>query len=93
MEIIRYEQAYENFQKDNVSKSQKRQQEIADALEEIQTSDFTCLSAADVNYLASKANITPNEARELNMKHTGVNALDMLNTFIDDETDSIFDFY
>lgn len=73
--------------------SEKRQQEIDETIKEIKNSCFDMYNAADINALAEKAGITPNECRYMNMEHQGLSTLDLLHTFEGDDTDSVIDFY
>jgi len=62
-------------------------------LQEVKESDFSVLNHADVQHYANELNMTPNQVREINMKEQGTKTIDYLETFIDSETDDIFDFY
>ena len=70
-------------------------------LDEIKTSSPEVLTASDFNYYAGALNdcnirkkeYTPNEVRNLMLINTDLNNFDIMHTFLDDETDSIFDFY
>ena len=72
-------------------------------LEEVKTSDFSVLTSMDIHHYVSELNrlssgsslkkLTANDLREINRKETGASADQYLNSFIDDETDDIFDFF
>ena len=63
-------------------------------LDEIQTSNFSMLDARDINYYAYELGYTPNEIRYIHLAaHPELTSLDLLNTFEDDDTDQIIDFY
>lgn len=71
----------------------KQKQDKIEAMEDIKTSDFSMLDATDIQFYANILDITCNEVREINIKHTGANAYDIMNSFENDETDDIIDFY
>ena len=73
--------------------SQDEKQEKERILQEVKDSDFSILDARDVQYYADILEITPNEVRRINMKTQNVNSYYMINTFIDDCTNDVFDFY
>ena len=100
---IHWEQAVKHFkhnQKEDVEKCRR-------IIEEIESSDFTCLNANDINYFANELNrysnrvdergkrklYTPNEVRRMNIEANELESFYLLNTFIDDITDDIIDFY
>ena len=103
MSEIHWHQAQDNF---DYNKEQNKV-EFDRLIEEIKTSDFFFLDAADVNYYATQLNecnmrkdekgkpmpYTPNEVRKINMEAQQLSSFDFLNSFIGDELDEIFDFY
>ena len=67
-----------------------------EALEEIKTTHIECMTAMDINMFANDAGITPNECRRMMIQPDGndnENFKAILNTFEDDETDSLFDYF
>jgi len=100
---IHWEQAMKDFQhnqKEDIAECKR-------IIEEIETSNFSMLDARDVNYYANELNkysnrkdkngqpnpYTPNEIRRMNMDAQDLDGFDMFDTFMDDDTDSIIDFY
>jgi hypothetical protein len=90
----------EKIKKENIAETER-------LIKEIETSNFSCLDARDINYYANELNrfsnrtkengdpdpYTPNEVRRMNMIANDLNSYDLLNTFIEDELDSVIDFY
>lgn len=67
----------------------------AEAIKEIKLTTLEGLDARDINMFAAEAGIEPNDVRRL-MVHTDDLNQDFkneLDSFEDDETDSIFDYY
>lgn len=89
MTTITFSQAASEFNRNE----SKREIEKQEAIEEIKTSHFDCYDAYDIQALAQKAGMIPNEVRYLNAESQGINPLDLLHTFENDETDDIIDFY
>lgn len=71
----------------------KKDAQYLEALEDVKTSDFSMLSFMDVAHYAEILGITANEVRELNMKHTGSSKYDMIDSFLESDTDDFIDFY
>ena len=71
------------------------QENREDALQEIKDTCIDGLDAADVNYMASAAGIHPNEARRLFRKpnDSGERFMAEVNSFENDETDNIIDYF
>ena len=72
-------------------------------LDEITGAAFYMLEARDVHFYASELNnnndpkhtqeITANDVRRLNMQAKGINQYEMINSFMDDETDDVIMFF
>lgn len=103
MSNIHWEQAYRSF-KHNNKEDKKLVQKL---LNEIASSDFTFLDANDVQHYANELNsysnrkdkdgkdkpYTANEIRLINMEAKELNEFDFINSFLNDETDDIIDFF
>lgn len=104
MAEITWNQALNEFE----NHKERNETRYKNLLNEIETSSPTALTASDFNFYSAELNecnireedYTPNEVRRMMMygyskdeKHERVSSFDMLESFIDDETDSIFDFY
>ena len=103
MANITWNQALNEFE----NSKERKQTRYNNLISEIENSNPECLTASDFNFYAvelNECNIseeewTPNMVR---MKMLGcynetgrgdLNPFDLLETFVDDETDSIFDFF
>lgn len=100
---ISWEQASDNYE----NNKEKNEREYQRLIKEIEESNFSVLDARDINYYANELNdlsislnnerknkpYTPNEIRRINMDAQETNGFDYLLTFLDDDGDSIIDFY
>lgn len=102
-DIIQWEQAYSDFEHNKKEDIEK----VKRIIDEIETSNFTFLDSRDIHYYANILNeysnrkdkkgksnpYTANEIRRMNMKAKNENGFHYMHTFIDDESDDIFDFF
>lgn len=98
MADIHITQAINQFPENN----RRNQEAFNEVMEEIKISDFSMLSFLDVQHYADKLNeynpdrkakkFKANDVRELNVK-AGNSRYDMINSFVDSDSDDIFDFF
>lgn len=97
VKTITYEKAQKDLQKE-IERSKVRFEYL---IEEIKDSNPLYLRASDFNYYAAELTnhcpdnktYTPNDVRRMMLKDKDISLYDMIDTFIDDETDLIIDFY
>ena len=63
------------------------------AWEAVKTEDMELYDAQDIAYYAEILGVEPNKIRRWNMKFKGKDAYDFINTFQNDDSDHILNFY
>jgi hypothetical protein len=77
-------------------KEQERQEiQREDILEEVKTTQLECMDARDINYYAGILGIEPNKVRDMMLQPEDPQLAfeAQINSFADDETDSIINYF
>jgi hypothetical protein len=78
------------IQVNKIIQDEQTKEEQQRYLQEFLESDFGILDSADIHHYAEMTGKTANELRRM---HPDKNDLQLVYSFIDDETDDIFDFF
>ena len=78
------------IQVDKVIQNEQTKQQQAEYLKEFLESDFGILDSSDIHHYSEMTGKSANELRRI---HPKKNDLELAYSFIDDETDDIFNFY
>ena len=74
---------------------ERQAEQREDTLEEVRTTELEMMDARDINYYAGILGIEPNEVRNMMMQpeDPGLRFEAQINSFAEDETDAIIDFF
>lgn len=79
-----------HIQENKVIQQEQDKEEQAQYLQEFMDSDFDILDSADIHYYAEKTGKTANELKRM---HPNKNDYSLVQSFMDDDTDDIIDFF